>query len=45
MQGYRFGMGLLELLLDDVAQEDNCLPLLEFALQELWNERAVEKRS
>ncbi len=44
MQGYRFGMGLLELLLDDVAKEANCLPLLEFALQELWNVRDIEKK-
>ena len=44
MQGYRFGTGLFELLLDDVAKEANCLPLLEFALQELWNVREIEKK-
>ena len=38
-QGYAFEAGLLKLLLTDVAQEENCLPLLEFALTALWDER------
>ena len=44
LQGYSVEPGLLTLLLDDVAKEENCLPLLEFALQELWEERDTEKR-
>jgi hypothetical protein len=40
-QGYGFGEGLLELILADVAEERNCLPLLEFALTELWNYRTA----
>lgn len=35
-QGYRLGEGLLDLVLEDVRREKNCLPLLEFALTELW---------
>jgi hypothetical protein len=38
-QGYNLQPGLLELILRDVANEDNCLPLLEFALTELWEKR------
>jgi hypothetical protein len=38
-QGYRFGEGLLTLILKDVAEEPNSLPLLEFALTELWERR------
>jgi WD40 repeat protein len=34
-QGYEFGEGLLELILRDV-DEENCLPLLQFTLKELW---------
>ncbi len=43
-QGYRFGAGLSALLLADVKKEENCLPLLEFALTELWGKRDVEKK-
>ncbi len=43
-QGYRLGEGLLQLILADVAEERNCLPLLEFALKELWETRVVEQR-
>ncbi|MDJ0706311.1 MAG: TIR domain-containing protein [Leptolyngbyaceae cyanobacterium MO_188.B28] len=43
-QGYRFGEGLLELILVDVEQEKNCLPLLEFSLTELWEYRDVNQR-
>ncbi len=37
--GYAFGPGLRDLILDDVQVEKNCLPLLEFALTELWEKR------
>ncbi|MEM9449651.1 MAG: hypothetical protein AAGA75_14080 [Cyanobacteria bacterium P01_E01_bin.6] len=43
-QGYRFGEGLLELILADVETETNCLPLLEFALAELWDYRDVGQK-
>jgi uncharacterized protein YjbI with pentapeptide repeats len=39
IQGYHLQPGLLELILRDVANEENCLPLLEFALTELWEKR------
>jgi hypothetical protein len=42
--GYGFGEGLLELILADVEAEPNSLPLLEFALAELWEKRDREKR-
>ncbi|MCG8363677.1 MAG: TIR domain-containing protein, partial [Pseudanabaenales cyanobacterium] len=42
--GYCFGEGLLELILADVEQEKNCLPLLEFALTELWKDRDKKQR-
>jgi energy-coupling factor transporter ATP-binding protein EcfA2 len=37
--GYRFSDGLLDFILRDVQEEKNCLPLLEFALTELWEQR------
>jgi energy-coupling factor transporter ATP-binding protein EcfA2 len=37
--GFRLAPGLLELILEDVKAEKNCLPLLEFALTELWKKR------
>lgn len=37
--GYRFELGLLGMILDDVGKEKGCLPLLQFALRELWEER------
>ncbi|MBT9312861.1 nSTAND1 domain-containing NTPase, partial [Leptothoe kymatousa] len=43
-QGYDIGPGLLELILNDVEAEPNSLPLLEFALSELWKCRDVEQR-
>ncbi|MEO1401685.1 MAG: caspase family protein, partial [Cyanobacteria bacterium J06635_1] len=43
-QGYRFGEGLLPLILKDVEAEPNSLPLLEFALTELWEQRDAKKR-
>ena len=43
-QGYELEPGLLQILLRDVAAEENCLPLLEFALTELWGGRDSENR-
>ncbi|EKV03690.1 WD40 repeat-containing protein [Leptolyngbya sp. PCC 7375] len=43
-QGYAFGPGLLELILNDVETEPNSLPLLEFALTELWERRDRDER-
>ncbi len=43
-RGYAFGEGLLDLLLENVAAEHNCLPLLEFALTELWEKRDTQAR-
>jgi hypothetical protein len=34
-QGYQLSDGLLDVILQDIEAEPNCLPLLEFALQEL----------
>jgi energy-coupling factor transporter ATP-binding protein EcfA2 len=42
--GYRFEPGLLELIRRDVQEEKNCLPLLEFALTELWQQRDRQLR-
>ncbi len=39
VQGYQFESGLVRLILDDVAAEPNALPLLEFALERLWEQR------
>jgi len=39
VQGYKFESELEALILEDVAGEENCLPLLEFALSELWAKR------
>ncbi|MEB3357615.1 MAG: caspase family protein [Synechococcales bacterium] len=36
-QGYTVEPALLSVIQRDVAQEKNCLPLLQFALQSLWN--------
>ncbi|MEM8504278.1 MAG: caspase family protein [Cyanobacteria bacterium P01_D01_bin.1] len=43
-QGYVLGPGLLRLLLADVEKEENCLPLLEFALTELWDRRDQQNK-
>ena len=43
-QGYGFGAGLLPLILADVEAEPNSLPLLEFALTQLWAQRDGEKQ-
>jgi hypothetical protein len=42
LQGYSFGDGLLGAILHDVGQEKECLPLLQFALTELWEKRDRE---
>ena len=39
MQGYDLAEGLLEVICQDVEAEKNSLPLLEFALTELWEKR------
>jgi hypothetical protein len=43
VQGYTFEPELEALILEDVAKEENCLPLLEFALSELWAKRETQK--
>jgi WD40 repeat protein/energy-coupling factor transporter ATP-binding protein EcfA2 len=43
IQGYAFEAELEALILEDVAEEENCLPLLEFALTELWARRNTQK--
>ncbi len=44
LQKYKLGDGLLELVLADVDTEPNSLPLLEFALTELWEQRDPAQR-
>ena len=39
MQGYELTEGLLEVICQDVESEKNSLPLLEFALTQLWEKR------
>ena len=39
LQGYHLETGLLGAILQDVGQEKGCLPLLQFVLRELWEER------
>lgn len=39
LQGYQFETGLLGAIFDDVGKEKGCLPLLQFALTELWEQR------
>jgi energy-coupling factor transporter ATP-binding protein EcfA2 len=43
VQGYEFESGLEMLIFEDVQEEPNCLPLLEFVLSELWHQRDLEK--
>jgi len=43
MQGYELAEGLLEVICQDVEAEKNSLPLLEFALTELWEKRDRQK--
>jgi hypothetical protein len=39
LQGYQLETGLLGAILQDVGQEKECLPLLQFTLTELWEHR------
>jgi hypothetical protein len=39
LQGYHLETGLLGAILQDMGQEKECLPLLQFALTELWKRR------
>lgn len=39
LQGYKLERGLLGEILQDVGQEKGCLPLLQFALSQLWEVR------
>ena len=41
--GYSFESGLLGEVLQDLGQEQGCLPLLQFALLELWEKRDQKK--
>ena len=43
LQGYHLETGLLGAILDDVGKEKDCLPLLQFALTELWEKRDNQK--
>jgi signal transduction histidine kinase len=43
LQGYSFEKGLLGEILQDMGHEKECLPLLQFALTELWEKRDREK--
>jgi WD40 repeat protein len=44
VQGYELGEGLLDAILVDIENAPNCLPLLEFALEELWTHRDQQTR-
>jgi hypothetical protein len=37
--GYSLEAGLLDLILNDIGEDHQCLPLLQFALTELWKNR------
>ncbi len=39
LQGYQLETGLLGAILSDIGNEQGCLPLLQFALTELWEQR------
>jgi formylglycine-generating enzyme required for sulfatase activity len=43
LQGVRFEEKLVERILDDVGQEEGGLPLLEFALTELWGHQSERR--
>ncbi|MEW6495479.1 MAG: diguanylate cyclase, partial [Cyanobacteriota bacterium] len=45
IQGYSFEEGLLEEILEDVGNERGILPLLEFALTQLWEKRDYPRGS
>ncbi|MEM9153360.1 MAG: diguanylate cyclase, partial [Cyanobacteria bacterium P01_F01_bin.3] len=42
VQGHSIENGLLQLIADDMAAASNALPLLEFALEALWDERDTQ---
>jgi uncharacterized caspase-like protein len=44
LQGYRLERGLLGAILQEVGQEKGLLPLLQFALTELWEQRDRQAR-
>jgi WD40 repeat protein len=43
-QNYSLQPGLLGLIFEDIGQEKNCLPLLQFALTKLWEKRDITQR-
>ncbi len=43
LQGYELEQGLLGEIMEDVVKEPGCLPLLQFALTELWEKRDRQK--
>jgi ABC-type oligopeptide transport system ATPase subunit len=43
-QNFQLAEGLLDLILKDVEKEKNCLPLLQFALTELWQKSDLKER-
>lgn len=43
LQGYHLETGLLGAILEDVGKEKDCLPLLQFALTEIWEKRDNQK--
>jgi WD40 repeat protein len=44
MQGYQLDEGLLEAILGDIPSQPNYLPLLQFALQQLWKNHDRQNR-
>ena len=45
LAGYSFEPGLVETILDDVRQQPGALPLLEYALFQLWQQRDRDRRA
>ncbi len=43
LQGYQLESGLLGEIFQDLGQQNECLPLLQFALTELWEKRDVKR--
>lgn len=44
LQSYDFDLGLPEIIIQQIGQEKNFLPLLQFALKELWEQRDLKSR-
>jgi WD40 repeat protein/energy-coupling factor transporter ATP-binding protein EcfA2 len=44
LQGYQLESGLLGAIFQDLGQQNECLPLLQFALTELWEKRDTQQR-